>query len=138
MMHHNIHTAGVFLRLILLKQSPFKTHFPIGNFLCFVCHGNCSLRALIWKKTKGKFFMPSNVRTCLCSTLFSSAFLTLHVIENIYTLIALFLLQWTTYLSFFWFFLFIVFTGSHTAGAAWAVLAEYPCYSVDSFPEFFF
>ena len=61
-MHHNIHTAGLFLRLILLKQSPFKTHFPIGNFLCFVCHGNCSLlrspclRALIWKKNKRKIF----------------------------------------------------------------------------------
>ena len=30
----------------------FKTQFPIENFLCFICHGNFCLRALIWKKSK--------------------------------------------------------------------------------------
>ena len=69
MMHHNIHAAGMFLRLILLKQSPFKTHYSIENFLCFVCQGNFSLWAIIWKTNKQKentmYFMPSNVRTSL-------------------------------------------------------------------------
>ena len=57
----SVHTETMFLKLILLKQSPFKIHFPIENFLCFVCHGNLCLRALIWKK--GMYIL--NVRTSL-------------------------------------------------------------------------